>query len=188
MNIGCDLDGVIVDHSYNEVMMLAERGIHIVRENITKKILKQLLAMEQYYQFKQELYNTRAGTADEIEGAFNALQKIVLLGNTVHIISRRNQSGKQALQWLDAHGFFSFIPQDHIHFVSAYNDKEGVCRRYNIDLHIDDSPEVFDVLFTPRHRILFDPLSRHRDQKNVLFAQSWDDIPDIIAHAQIKAT
>lgn len=188
MNIGCDLDGVIVDHSYNEVIMLAERGIHIVRENITKKILKQLLAPEQYYQFKQELYNTRADTADEIEGAFNALQKIVLRGNTVHIISRRNQSGKQACQWLDAHGFFSFIPPEQIHFVSAYKDKEDVCRLYNIDLHIDDSPEVFDVLRTPRYRILFDPLSQHRNKKNVLFARSWHDILNIIARAYKEAT
>ena len=173
MNIGCDLDGVIIDHSYNQALMLAERGFIIPRRDITKQKLKELLTPEQYDMFKRELYDIRAHIAPQISGAFDALSRIASSGHNIRIISRRNISGAQALQWLDAHGFTSLIPIERIHFVRTYEEKEQICRKYDIELHIDDSPEVFDCLSTPAHRILFDPFGHHHFYPRVTLMRSW---------------
>lgn len=176
MNIGCDLDGVIIDHSYNQALMLAERGFIVSRQDISKQKLKNLLTPEEYNIFKQELYDTRGQSGREIHGALDALRTITAQGHTVRIISRRNKSSVQALQWIKTHGILSYIPQSHIHFVPTYQQKENVCRAHAITAHIDDSPEVFDALRTPRLRILFDPFTHHPHDHNVITARSWDDI------------
>lgn len=177
MNIGCDLDGVIIDHSYNQALMLAERGFVIPRQDISKQKLKNLLTAQEYNIFKRELYDTRGQSGKEINGALSALHAITKQGHTIHIISRRDKSSAQAFQWIKAHGILSVIPQSHIHFVQTYQQKEDLCRIHAIVTHIDDSPEVFDALRTPRLRILFDPFAHHHYDHNVITtARSWNDI------------
>ncbi|GEM_PF-4587463 len=184
MNIGCDLDGVIIDHSYNEALMLAECGIMIPRADITKQWLKEFFTPEQYELFKQELYDFRSSAAQEIEGALRSLHALTYAGHTIRIISRRIQSNDQALQWLDVHGYLAFIPREQIYFVHTYEDKETICRQQEINVHIDDSPEVFDALRTPRLRILFDPFSQHQNQQNIFPARSWTDVLSIITRQE----
>lgn len=176
MNIGCDLDGVIIDHSYNQALMLAERGFIIPRQDISKQKLKNLLTPQEYDIFKQELYDIRGQSGKEIEGALGALRTMTTQGHTIRIISRRDKSSAQALQWIETHGILSFIPQSHIHFVQTNRQKEDVCREHAIATHIDDSPEVFDALDTPHLRILFDPFAHHHYDHNTITARSWDDI------------
>ena len=180
MNIGCDLNGVIIDHSSNQALMLAECGIVIPRAEITRQWLKEFFTPEQYDLFKQELYDVRSSVAKEIQGALHALYALTYAGHTIRIISRMNKSSNQGLQWLDAHGYLAFIPREQIHFVSTYEDKETICRQWGIDALIDDSPEVFDVLRTPHLRILFDPFCYHQDQQNIFLAQSWAGVLSII--------
>lgn len=180
MNIGCDLDGVIIDHSYNQALMLAERGFIVPRKDISKEKLKTLLTPAEYAVFKQELYDTRGFSAQEIDGALDALRTIASYGHIIRIISRRNKSSIQALQWIKYHGILSTIPQSHIHFVKTHEQKEKVCRMYNVTAHIDDSPEVFEALRTPPHRILFDPFSHHDYNKQVTIARSWSDVLSFI--------
>lgn len=184
MNIGCDLDGVIIDHSYNQALMLAQRGFIVPRQDISKQKLKTILTPEEYTVFKQELYDTRGQSGKEIHGALDALRTLTAQGNTIRIISRRDKSSAQALQWIETHGVFSFIPQSHIHFVQTYKQKEDLCRTHAIAAHIDDSPEVFAVLRTPRLRILFDPFAHYHYDNNVITARSWDDI--LLCLKQIK--
>jgi len=179
MNIGCDLDGVIIDHSYNQALMLAERGFIIPREKLSKQKLKTLLTPEQYSSFKKELYDIRSLSAQEITGATDALQTITSLGHEIRIISRRDTSSAHALQWLDTHGILSIIPQSHIHFVQTYAQKEEVCRQYDIQIHIDDSPEVFELLRTPRHHILFDQFGHHQGNK-----EKYKAVKEYFKHAQ----
>lgn len=180
MKIGCDLDGVIIDHSYNQALMLAECGIIMPRADITKQWLRDFFTPEQYELFKQELYDVRSSAAQEIQGALRALYTLTYASHNICIISRRIKSSNQALQWLDAHGYLGFIPREQIHFVSTYEDKETICLQQEIDVLIDDSPEVFDTLHTPRVRILFDPFSYHGNQQNIFLAHSWADVLSII--------
>lgn len=177
MNIGCDLDGVIIDHSHNQARMLAERGFIVPRQDISKYKLKQLLTAENYTSFKKELYDVRSLSAQQIIGANDAIQTISSLGHEIHIISRRDTSSAQALEWLDTHGFLSLIPTSRIHFVHTYTQKEDICQQHSIELHIDDSPEVFELLQTPRHHILFDQFGHHQtDEQKYISVRSWQDI------------
>ena len=176
MNIGCDLDGVIIDHSYNQALMLAERGFIILRKDISKQKLKELLTAEEYHIFQQELYDTRGQSGSEIQGALDSLRILTKQGHTIRIISRRYENSMQALQWIKTHGILSFIPQSHIHFVQTDQQKEDICHKHAIAAHIDDSPEVFDALRTPRLRILFDPFAHHYYNNNVTITRSWNDI------------
>lgn len=179
MNIGCDLDGVIIDHSYNQALMLAERRFIIPRTELSKQKLKKLLTPEEYINFKKELYDVRSLSAQEITGAVSTLREIASLGHKIRIISCRDISSAHALQWLDAHSIFSVIPPSRIHFVQTYAQKEDICRQYNVQTHIDDSPEVFEFLRTPRHRVLFDQFGHHQtnNQKHIP-VRSWQDILD----------
>lgn len=156
--------------------MLAERGFLVPREDISKQKLKTILTPEEYSVFKQELYDMRGQSGREIHGALDALRTLTTQGHTIHIISRRDKSNAQALQWIETRDILSFIPQSHIHFVQTYRQKEDVCRTHAIAAHIDDSPEVFDALRTPRLRILFDPFAHHHYNHDVTIARSWDDV------------
>ena len=181
MNIGCDLDGVIIDHTRNKQRLLKERGFVLAEHECTKENIKSLLNPEEYARFLVELYDEHGIYADEITHAKQMLTEIASLGHHLRIISRRQKSSAQALQWLETHGYLSLFPQSCIHFVSRDEEKEDICKQFGVDVHIDDTIEILSSLKTPRYKIFFNPPSAHLVQDHILPAKNWQEVYNLIA-------
>lgn len=175
MRIGCDLDGVLVDHRNNQSFLLKRWGFEVPKQDLTKDKIKSLLNNEQYKKFTEELYGQMSLGAEEVAGAKQALSELSAHGHEIRIISRRNAGLSFALQWLREHRFFKFLPLGMVHFVKSNSEKEILCKQFNIKLQIDDTPEVLETLKTPAHKIL---LSRHisRHPAATFTCDNWPDI------------
>lgn len=156
MRIGCDLDGVIIDHNDNKNLLLKRRGIRIKKTSISDYGTKPILNEGEYLKFKNELYGPLSLRAREIHQAKNTIKKLISQGHEIRIISRRDrQNRKFALGWLKKNHYIKLFPVSHIHFVDLDEQKNSVCAEFEINLHIDDSADVIDNLTAPHYKVLF---------------------------------
>ena len=175
MNIGCDLDGVIIDHCKNQRRLLKKRGFDMPLARISKEVIKRLLGPEEYRVFQQELYGEISREAEEVDGAKKGLEALISYGHEIRIISCRSENRNFALGWLRVHGFYALFKETRIHFVDADEKKEEICKMFSIKLHIDDSPKVLGGLYTPVYKILlsktssFCPVATH-------IVRNWPDL------------
>ncbi len=172
MNIGCDLDGVIIDHRKNQRQLLLKRGFDIGEDKISKDLIESLLGPVDLERFKTELYDGMGLTAGEIKGAKEAVAHLASR-HDFRIISKR-KNPELAIQWLGEHGFNRVLDQSRMHFVSENRDKDGVCREFKVELHIDDLPEVLEKLTAPQHKILFGASGPHPAATAVV--ENWDEL------------
>lgn len=178
MNISCDLDGVIIDHKGNQQQLLWKYGFSIPRDDISRELIKSLLSPEEYLEFKEKIYEAMSAQAEEIAGARQVLQRLLGEGHAVSIISRRGRGKAQALAWLADRGFTKFLPESQIHFVDTNEEKEILCKKFNIDLHIDDLPEILEILKTPKHRILFSASIRKHHAATAV-VKNWEELDNL---------
>jgi len=178
MRIGCDLDGVIIDHRGHQSLLLREIGFDIPRQELYKDKIKKLLTPGQYKEFQNKLYGEMSLRANAVLGARKALLKLKADGHEVRIISRRNAGASFARQWLIEHGFSKVFSPDTIHFVKSDMGKEVLCQKLHVELYVDDLPGVLEILKTPAHKILLS----HRPQQHPAATFTTNNWPDIVGH------
>lgn len=155
MNLGFDLDGVIIDHADHKKALLTKRGFSDAA-HFEHHEIRNLLGDKEYKAFQNELYGRMSLYAPEIVGAKESLTRLKAAGHNLRIVSQRALGKDFAFQWLSDHGFQGHLfPDSAIHFVVTNEDKEIICRQFGIALHVDDSLSVLRILSTPQHRILF---------------------------------
>lgn len=96
-------------------------------------------------------------------GAIMAISKLIAVfgeENTFIISKARPRTQEKILAWLKDNEFYKktgFLPAN-IRFCLERREKAAICKELNIDIMIDDRPEVMAFLTTVRFRLLFDPV------------------------------
>ena len=151
MNIGIDIDNVI--SNFNEVLLseylihdkeLREKGIINKNAEYIRKGMFDWSEIEEENFYKENIERI-ARKLDLIEGAKEYINKLHEDGNTIYIITGRDNGEylepyTMTKKWLDSHNIY----YDNLILTNAYNkhEKSEKCIENNIDVIIDDSVSI----------------------------------------------
>lgn len=178
MRIGLDIDDTICKTTeivHNRIEIFAEKHNLNPLDVMNDEYLKQ----EFFDDYLEDIYKN----VEVKKNAKEVLRRLKNKGNKIYIITSRNNHmskkvkdvEKLTIDWLAKND----IIIDEIE-INAYGDgKASACRKYKIDLMIDDNPYNFKkIIATGTKCLLFDDRGRY-DMKGV-YMSTWNDIESYI--------
>lgn len=174
MRIGIDLDDTICNTTeivHEKIEEYANR-IHLNPLDIMND---EYLKQEFFNEYLEDIYTN----VHVKKGAVDVIRRLRSKGNKIYIITARNNSSSKNIkdvekitkEWLDRNG----IEVDEI-VISAYGDtKASACKKYLIDLMIDDNPYNYKIVSaTGTPCLLFDDRGRYELKDN--YETTWQEI------------
>lgn len=197
MNIGVDIDGVLLD--------LERFALDCGTKMCIEKNIDININLEKY--FEGEKFHWTQEQEDEFwdtylleyvqnsmprKYASEIIKKLREEGNTICIITARNESGmpeeyygkmqEETIKWLKTNN----IEYDKIFFTTD-DDKLNKCKENNIDIMIEDSPTNIKNISKEIKTIKFDcQYNRNVESENIIKAYSWYHIYQIINELKTK--
>lgn len=157
--VGFDLDGVIIDHTENKMLLAAERGWSLKPEDTPSDIIKEKLPLPVYLDMQSYLYGDVPTLKDPplMDGVFSALRFLETVQVPHALISRR-KNPEVAIALLERHGIVPrYFSPDRLFFVNEPEDKNKKARALGVTHFVDDEIRALSVLPDVSCRILFDP-------------------------------
>jgi hypothetical protein len=181
--VGFDLDGVIIDHTPNKLVLARQYGVMLSPEETHSEIISQHLSPERYSAFQDELYGDSdlALSASLMAGAFDVLTRLknegvpfVLISrrrkpeNAIALLSRRRLWG----QLVDEHN--TLFNEENTVFVRTAAEKNTAAVAWNITHYIDDERKVLEAMPSVPTRLLFDAFEQFTDEKQFPRLFNWE--------------
>lgn len=182
MRIGLDLDGVIIDHTQNKIMLAARYGVTLDPKDTVSEHMSLHFTPEVYEEIQQQLYDDteEAFAAPLMEGAYAGLASIRELGLPYFLISRR-KNPIFALQLLENRGLWGeYFAPENTFFVETMEDKDIVARRLGVTHYVDDEPRVLSVMPSVLERIHFDSRNAYTEPTEFTHVTNWAQLADIL--------
>lgn len=121
-----------------------------------------------------------------IENSFEVIKKLTKKFDKIYIISRVNSAQKErAEKWFKEVDFFNQtnIKEENVYFCFERKDKSIFVRGLNINVFIDDRPEVMYYLPKETLKILFNPDMENEyinKLENYKIVKNWKEIEEIL--------
>ena len=179
INIGLDLNGVIIDHTQNIIKAGASLGFELNEEDTQSEALKVILTVEKYKELKNIIFDNM--TKDSVPMILS-IKTIKSLSKkySLFIISQQDETGsKKTLNWLEKYNIFNIIPKENVIFVKKPVDKNVWCKKLDIETYLDDKISVLDLLSYPKNKILFNPF-KILNKSNYTEISSWEEFPILL--------
>ena len=157
--VGFDLDGVIIDHTENKILLAAQYGFRLDRYETASDIMRQKLPIHIYTVIQQQLYADiplpkEPPLMDGVISAFAILQK----SDIPFVLISRRRNLRAAIALLERHNMVPrYFSGDRMFFVYEPEDKNEKAREIGVTHFVDDEMGVLSVLPDVGCRILFDP-------------------------------
>lgn len=158
--IGLDLDGPIIDHTENKIILARKFGFAITRLQTPSDIIKRAVPEAVGEKIQRFLYNVPpyALRPPLTRGAVTALKLLKSKGCRYYLISRRHNV-PLTIRLLRERGLWpELFNENNAFFVKTKTDKNRMAAKLNIDVYLDDEPSVINKLTAVKHKFLFDPL------------------------------
>lgn len=179
LNIGLDLDGVIIDHTQNKMRVAKSFGFKIKPEEIQSEVLKKILPKPIYRKLQKAIYGNLTLKAQLTPDVFKILKQLSK-DHQLFIISRRGKGGStSARAWLKKYKIFEIIQKKNIIFVEKAIDKNLWCKKLKIQIYIDDKVEVLNLLSAVPQKIFYNP-QKAKHNKKYLEISSWQEFPGLL--------
>lgn len=181
--IGFDLDGVIIDHTQNKLLVAKKLGVLLDILETPSDILKEKVKSDIEKRIEKIIYDepSVALTPPLFPGAKAAIRK-VSQSWPYFLISRRTFNGC-VIKLLTKRGLWpKYFNEKNAFFVQTKEDKNLKAKELGINIYIDDQPSVLEKLVDVRHRLLHDPLSVYPDSGNYKKVLSWKDFLENIKY------
>ncbi len=178
MQIGFDLDGVIVDHTTQKIRLAAKQGFKLKPEQTPSDIIKQIIPPSFLHEIKRALYHDLkiAYLSPLMPGVKNNLAKIKRRKIPYFLISRR-QDAKIAANLLKRRGLWpSYFNKNNSFFVLKPEDKNTKALELGITHYIDDELNVLERLADVENKFLFDKFNVFKDADYYARIQSWKEL------------
>lgn len=190
--IGFDMDGVVLDHTENKLLLAKFFNLNIKREETPSDIIKGLMPTQIYSKFQIMLNDDPKFRylCSPMLGAKQALEKIMKLKMPYFLVSRRKKP-LLALKILKYHGLWpKYFNRGNSFFVLTPEDKNTKAKELGITHYFDDQQTVLDKLTSIENKFLFDPLKVFKNpspfrkvrDKNSGYARvrSWKEIARLL--------
>ena len=175
LNIGLDLDGVIIDHTQNAIKVARGLGFKITKEDSHAEVLKRIMPKDSYENFKKAIYGKLSIYARPMPYALPSIKRLANAGHTLSIISRRLEDKKYALSWLKDKGIMEYIPRKRIIFVGDDSQKSLFAKDMGIDVFLDDKIEVLSYMENISYPVLFNALKLDINNDQYREVGSWKE-------------
>jgi uncharacterized HAD superfamily protein len=179
MNIGFDLDGVIIDHSITIVGLAEELGYTLSPEETNSVDLKKLISNEYLEKLNEKLYadSSILKSSKFMPSAEDCLGRLSE-GNNLYLLSRRSkETGKQIMEIFGLHRFFN---PGSVYFVDSSSEKLPLAQKNSITHYIDDQPRILDGIMRPiSNKYLFDQFD------NLPVSSNYEKVTNLLALSKI---
>ena len=155
INIGLDLDGVIVDHTQNKIKIAKSVGFRVEAKETQSEILKSILPEKEYRKVQRIIYDKITSDASPTPFLLKTLQDLSLNYNFFIISLRRKKHSEVAWYWLEKHKILEIIPKKRIFFIEK--DKNFWCQKLKIEVYMDDTVKILDTLSSVPWKVFFNP-------------------------------
>lgn len=180
MNIGLDLDGVIVDHTENIRRVARELGFDASGKYSSIHTLKKIMPEDLHYDLKKAIYGKMSLKAKPMAYAKNSIEKLSASGHTLSIVSRRDHDKDYALSWLKVQGILEHIPERRIIFVGDDKYKAVEAKRLKSDIFLDDKIEVLFFIKSVAYPVLFNRFGLDLNEDKYEEVRSWGEFLKLV--------
>ncbi len=180
--VGFDMDGVIIDHAPNKLMLAESYAVRLLPEETHSERLPQKFAQKEYLAFQDELYGNSdfALSAPLMEGAEDVLTKLKERGVPFVLISRR-RNPENAIELLRRRGLWGPLFNEHnAFFVLEPAAKNVVGIREGVTHFFDDERKVLRVMPDITSRFLFDTFNQFDDENTFVRVSHWGRVSDML--------
>jgi phosphoglycolate phosphatase-like HAD superfamily hydrolase len=176
--VGFDLDGVIVDHTQNKIVIAARYGITLSGPQTHSQKMIALIPQKLYREIQEQLYDDtdEALSAPLMEGAYSGLAKLRELGIPYFLISRRKKP-VHAIHLLERRELWGeYFTPENTFFVEKPKEKDVVARQLGVTHFVDDESHVLEVMTSVKTRILYDARSLFEGTDGYVHVKSWSEL------------
>jgi phosphoglycolate phosphatase-like HAD superfamily hydrolase len=183
--IGFDLDGVIVDHTQNKMLIASRYGITLSPEETHAERMSAHFTPEMYREIKMQLYDSTDEALDAplMHGAYGAIAKLHEHHVPYFLVSLQ-KNPMHAAHLLERRGLWGkYFTPENTFFAKNPEEKYALASRLGVTHFIDDEPSILDIMHDIPHRILFDARELFPEKHAYQHAQSWSDLAQILGVA-----
>lgn len=159
--LGLDLDGVILDHTQNRILMSQKFGYNLSPADTPSDIITKKLSPEDYQKIHKILYDDPkiSLTAALVPGARRGLRYLKQSPDLrYYLISRRNPRDS-AMKIIKKYQLWpNYLGPENTFFVKEKKDKDKVAKELGINYFLDDQPSVLSALASVENKFLMDLL------------------------------
>ena len=191
MNIGIDVDGVLVDlESYQR-----KAGVDFFENKLGRSIVNPAgydlcdiygCSKEEREKFWIRYIWAYCLTLPAIKGAAEAIKELHADGNRIVIITGRAHTAEHGVTgWLFRYMLRYWLKKNKIVFDeiffcdenSSAKEKFRICREQRIDIMVDDKPEILTAVCQERTAICYPAVwNRNIAQGKIISVKDWDEI------------
>ena len=185
--VGFDLDGVIIDHTQNKIVIASQYGVALTPEQTHAEYMGKQFGSEMYQEIKSQLYDSTplALSAPLMEGAFNTLARLREHKIPYFLISLQ-KNPMHALHLIEERDLWgTYFTPENTFFAHDKEEKHAIAVSIGVSHFIDDEPNVLDIMTLIPNRILFDSRSLFPDNTEYSHVQSWEELRKILGIANL---
>lgn len=183
--VGFDLDGVIIDHTQNKMIIAARYGVDLDPEDTHSQRMIDLFPHDIYREIQEQMYDDtdEALSAPLMEGAFSGLAKLREQHIPYFLISRRKKP-IHAIHLLERRELWGeYFTPENTFFVEKPEEKDVVARQLGVTHFIDDESRVLEVMPSVRTRVLFDVRELFEETDGYVHIKSWSELAILLGVA-----
>lgn len=159
IHIGLDLDGVLIDHAAQKVLLARQLGVSIRPEQTNPDILRDIMKRADYIRLQDRLNEDPVVSLQSplMPGALPLLSALADRGIPFTLVSRR-RNPQWAKKILEHHGMRpAYLHDGNTYFVGKPEEKNHVALRKGITHYLDDQIRVLKHLEDVPNKFLMDP-------------------------------
>lgn len=158
--IGFDMDGVILDHTQNKLLLARKLNLNLKKEETPTDLIKTLIPSSNYPKFQSDLYDNPKFkySCPLMPGTKQVLEKLIKNKTPYFLVSRRKKP-TGATNILKRHGLWpKYFNKTNAFFVLTSKDKNTKSKELGITHYFDDQHTILNELVSVKNKFLFDHL------------------------------
>lgn len=180
--IGFDLDGVIIDHTQNKLLLSSRYGIYLSPIDTHSEHMAEHFTPDMYREIKSQLYDSTdlALTAPLMEGAFSTLAKLREQNIPYYLISLQ-KNPMHASHLLEERGLWGdYFTPENTFFARNAEEKHSLASQIGVTHFIDDEPNILEIMTSIPTRVLFDARSLFPEENNYNHVKNWSELAHML--------
>lgn len=179
--IGFDMDGVVLDHTKNKLLLAKKFNLNIKRKETPSDLIKHKMPLPVYRKFQIDLNDNPKFRylCTTMPGVKQILAKLIKQKMPYFLISRRKKS-ISAIKILKHHGLWpKYFNKTNTFFVLTPEDKNAKAKELGVTHYFDDQQTILNKLVNVENKFLFDSVDVFKNS-GYTRVKSWKEVARLV--------